>query len=193
MLGSLIDSPIPVHSARELREAEILLQTRLDQTAIEMSTVGHRAASGEHVVWQRAVAELSGGKIELIAEYPSSLEAFYARVRELTSTGDVGHLGAVFSSAVVRTPVLTSVTRLGKGSYPLGHIVTIYGLTGDLVEPTPIAVLNSAVKVADKTRMACDIGDVANDEKWSAIVSLESSYQLTSFNGCFLILWLRHS
>lgn len=52
-------------------------------------------------------------------------------------------------------------------------------------------MLNPAVKVADKTKLACEMDDVANDSKWSAMASLESKYRLKKFGNGYLVMWVR--
>jgi hypothetical protein len=142
-------------------------------------------------VWKAAVEEMSSGKLELVLEYPRTDEEFYARVRALTGVADADVLGAAFSAALVKTAVMTSVKKIGATSYPSGHIVTVFGVSRREVSPTPLAILNPAIKVADKNRIACEIDDVPNDDKWSALASIESSYELNdAFNG-FLVMWVR--
>lgn len=186
-IGTLPGTPFPVGTAQELRAAEKDLQARIEATA--KKTKG--GSPGDHAVWQTAVAEMSSGKIELVIEHFKDLEAFYKRVRELTGVSNADTLGSVLTIAVGKTAVMTSVTRMGKDKYKSGHIVTLYGVSGQPVTPTPLVVLNPAVKVANNTRLACEIDDVPNDDKWSAMASLEPSYELKSFGGSYLLMWLR--
>lgn len=186
-IGTLPGTPFPVGTARDLRTSEKNIQARLEAIAKRKKD----AKPGDHAVWQAAVAEMSSGKLELVMEYPKNLDAFYQRVRELTGVSNADTLGSLLTIAVGKTAVMTSVTRMGKDNYKSGHIVTLYGVASRPVTPTPLVVLNPAVKVANNTRLACEIDDVPNDEKWSAMASLEPSYELKSFGGSYLLMWLR--
>lgn len=183
-VGTLPASPFPVASAKQLREAERQLQARI-------KALGGADGASNHEVWRKAVEELSSGKLELVLEYPASYEAVYARIRELTKVTAADTLGALMTVAVGATPVMTSVLAVGSSTYATGHIVTVYGVSAQPVTPTPLVMLNPAVKVADKTKMACEMDDVPNDSKWSATASLEPKYTLKKFGSGYLVMWVK--
>lgn len=183
-IGTLPASPFPVANAKQLRELEKQLQARLQ-------AIGGANGASNHEVWRKAVHELSSGKLELVLEYPTTYEAVYARVKDLTKVSAANALGPVMTIALGATPVMTSVLAVGDTPYPSGHIVTVYGVSAEPITPTPLVILNSAVKVADKTKIACEIDDVPNDSKWSAIASLEPRYTLKKFGNGYLVMWVR--
>ena len=81
-----------------------------------------------HTVWQRAISEMTSNTVEAVVEYAPTLDKFYERVASLTGQSNANSFGALFSSAIVKTPVLTSVTKIGPNSYSPSHIVTVYGV-----------------------------------------------------------------
>jgi hypothetical protein len=180
-VGTLPSSPLPVSDARQLREAEKSFQAKLE-------SLGNASS---HETWRKAVDELSSGKLELVLEYPTSYEALYKRVRDLTKVHAADTLGSFLTIAVGATPVMTSVMSVGDNRYSTGHIVTVYGVSSQPVTPTPLVLLNPAVKVADKTKLACELDDVPNDAKWSASASLETKYELKKFGNGYLVMWVR--
>lgn len=184
-IGSLPESPFPVTTAKELRAVERDLQARIS------SIGGSGSGSGSHEVWKKAVHEMSSGRLELVLEYPRSYEAFYERVKALTGVIAADRLGTVMTITAGATPVMTSMTKIGGSRYADGHIVTVFGTSSQPVTPIPLAILNPAVKVADKTKLACEVDDVPNDSKWSAAVSIESVYALKPLNGGYLVMWVR--
>lgn len=188
--GTVPGSPVPIDNVSQLRAVERDLQARLDSTAKKM---GPPNTASSHSVWQRAISEMTSNSLEAVVEYAPTLDKFYDRVATLTGQSNANAFGALFSSAIVKTPVMTSVTKIGQDSYSPSHIVTLYGVgSGPSSAPgqRPLAVLNPAVKVANAQQKICDVGSV-NDERWSAIVSLESSYALTNFPEGHLVMWIR--
>lgn len=185
-MGTVPGSSLSVTTAKDLRSAERDLQSRLEGEAAAMNS-----NAGDHAVWKAVVEKMSSGKLELNLEYIKSYDEFYNRVRELTKVDAADTLGPLFSIALVKTPVMTSVTRIGASHYADGHIVTVFGVSGQPLSPTPLVILNPAVRVADKTRNACELGDVPNDEKWSAVASIEGVYDLKRFDKGYLIMWVR--
>lgn len=183
-IGTLPASPFPTANAKQLRDSEKLLQAKIQ-------ALGGPNDASNHEVWRKAVSEVSSGKLELVLEYSATYEAFYTRTRALTKIANADTLGPLMTIAVGATPVMTSVLSVGQDSYPLGHIVTVYGVSAQPVNPTPLVMLNPAVKVADKTKLACEIDDVPNDSKWSATASLESKYALKKFGEGYLVMWIR--
>ena len=185
--GTLPGTPIPIGTVAELRAAEKDLQTRLESVA---KRSGPGQTAGSHEVWQKAIGEMTSGQLEAVVEYAKDLATFTKRILDITGNGAADKLGAVFSSLLVKTPVLTSVTKIAKSSYTSGHIIAVYG-TGSGNGHKPLAVLNPAVKVANTNRLACQIDDVPNDEKWSAIVSIEPEYELKRFRQGYLVMSIR--
>lgn len=183
-IGTLPASPFPVADARQLRELEKEVQSKI-------RSLGGASGASSHEVWRKAVHELSSGKLELVLEYPTTYEALYARVKELTKVSAANTLGPIMTVALGATPVMTSVLSVGDTPYPSGHIVTVYGVSAEPITPTPLVILNPAVKVADKTKIACELDDVPNDSKWSATASLEPRYTLKKVGNGYLVMWVR--
>lgn len=180
-IGSLPASPFPVSNVKQLRDAERTLQAKLNSLG----------DASNHQTWRQAVHEMSSGKLELVLEYPASYEAFYDRVRKLSKVHAAETLGPVMTIALGATPVMTSVLSVGNTPYQAGHIVTVYGVSSQPMTPTPLVMLNPAVKVTDKTKLACELDDVPNDETWSATSSLEPKYELKRFGNGYLVMWVR--
>lgn len=189
--GTLPKSPVPIDTVQELRAAERDMQARLESTAKQ---IGGEATPGGHEVWKRAIQEMSSGKIEAVVEYLPTIEKYYARVDKLTGNAHSEQLGATFSSAVVKTPVLTSVRSIGAQKYNPSHVVTIFGASSASANTSSLralVILNPAVKTVSKRKNICELDDVKNDERWSAEVSLEPIYELTPFKAGYLVMWLR--
>jgi hypothetical protein len=190
-LGTLPNSPFPISTAQELRNAERDLQARLESTSKKMTPP---STASSHEVWKRAVEEMTSGQVDVVIEYVPSVEQYYSRVEDLTGVRNAEKFSALFSSIVVKTPVLTSVTKIGDDTYNPSHIISVYGVSSapnGVPKARSLAVLNPAVKVRDAQKISCDIDDVPNDERWSAVVSLEPRYSLTRFPGGYLVMWLR--
>lgn len=183
-VGTLPASPFPVANAKQLRDAERQMQAKI-------TALGGADGASNHEVWRKAVEQLSSGKLELVLEYPATYEAVYTRIRELTKIEAADKLGTLMTIAVGSTPVMTSVLAVGSSSYSTGHIVTVYGVSAQPVTPTPLVMLNPAVKIADKTKLACEMDDVPNDSKWSATASLEPKYTLKKFGSGYLVMWVK--
>jgi hypothetical protein len=192
--GTMPETPVPVTNVQELRAAEKDMEARLKSTAQAMSNSTRIFGAGDHEVWKRAVSEMTSGSLELVIESKPTMESFYRRVEELTGITNAEQWGALFSSTIVKTPVMTSVLKIGGNRYETGHIVTVYGLsssTGPTSQIRSLAVLNPAVKLPGGQRNICDIDGVKNDERWSAVVSLENAYELKPFSNAFMVMWLR--
>jgi hypothetical protein len=197
-IAAVPKTPLPLANVGELRSAEQDLQSRLQATASKMTAeerlrnpkaIAYEA--GSHQVWKRAVEEMSSKQLTVEVEYLQSPEAVLNRVAQLTGNGAAEKLGAVFSAAIVKIPVMTSVKRIARTNYKPSHIVTAYGVANMPGEKRALAVLNPAVKVAGKNRIACRLDDVRTDEVWSANVSLEPDFELTRFPDGFVVMWVR--
>jgi len=189
--GTLAGSPVTITNVSQLRDVEKDLQARLEATAKKM---GPPHTPSSHSVWQRAITEMTSNGIEAVVEYAPTLDVFYERVATLTGQKNASAFGALFSSAIVKTPVLTSVRKIGQNAYSSSHIVTVYGIGSGAPNASalkPLAVLNPAVKIAGVDQRICELSSV-NDERWSAVVSLEASYTLTTFPKGHLVMWLRN-
>lgn len=173
VLGTFPGTPVPVATAKQLRELERTIYTRL----------GKDRGSAES--WQRVTQEITNGQIELVLERVPTLSAFSTRVGELTGVSAAEKSGAAFAIAAGKQPLLTSVIRIGETSYADGHIVTVFGVSSEPLEPPPLVLLNPAVKVKDAYRLACEIDDVANDERWSASAALVRTYVLKNYGQHF--------
>lgn len=183
-MGTLAGSPFPVANAKQLREAEKQIQAKIN-------ALGGADGASNHEVWRKAVDELSSGKLELVLEYPATYDAVYTRIRQLTKVEAADRLGTLMTIAVGATPVMTSVLAVGNSAYSTGHIVTVFGVSAQPVTPTPLVMLNPAVKLADTTKLACEMDDVPNDSKWSATASLEPNYTLKKFGSGYLVMWVK--
>ena len=168
-----------------LREQELALRGAIDAIA-----KAQKASPYSHTVWQEAVRQHTGGKVVLRLEYVPDEVAFFERVRALTNSWDASQSLAASYFGVAK-PVMTSATRVGKESYGSGHIVTVLGVDSRPMSPTPLAVLNSAVKHGQSTKNSCEPGDLPGDERYTAQAAVVKDYELKRFGGGILLMHLQ--
>lgn len=174
-------------NAKELRITEQELRKARDAIA--------KAAGADplsHDVWKKAIEQVSGGSLTADIRYLSSIEDFYKVVEANTSVVQAEVVGTLLTAALVKTPVLTSVTGIGNSSYAGGHIVAVLGLAKGNQSSLGLAVLNPAVKVGPSPeKNACNLDDTVGDMKYQAFASVEHKYTLKRFGRKFLIMTLR--
>jgi len=76
--------------------------------------------------------------------------------------------------AVVKDVVLASATRIDANPYGSGHIFTVLGADGPPNSGQRLLILNSAVKVKDKTRNTCTDGVPDDPGPYTAELSWKS-------------------
>jgi hypothetical protein len=185
--ASVPGSLLTASSAKELRVTEQELRKARDAIA---------RADGEdplaHTVWKKAIEQVSSGALTADVRYVNSIAEFYKAVEAHTGVLQAETLGTVLTAALVKTPVLTSVTSLGTSTYGKGHIVAVLGVAKGNQSPLGLAVLNSAVKVGPSPeKVACNLDDTVGDMKYQAFASVERKYKLKPFEGKFLVMTVR--
>lgn len=180
------------------------LESLADVRALEArvrSGINAEVRSGEtayhHTVWARAVQRLTSNKYVLNrTEYPS-LDLLINDVSKKTGISNATALGPVISIAASKVPVMTSFRRIGASSYNTGHLVTLFGVergTGSVSTIPRLLILNSAVKTAELTPAAyaplCNSSELPGDLRYTGSLSLEGDYELSRFNGQYVLFWV---
>lgn len=183
-------------TAKGLRALEKRIRLDIDQVAKER---GQSIYS--HLVWREVVKRVTSGKSQLKMEYINISEPsyFYQRIYEITGINNAGQLGAMLSSMVVKTPVITSVQAIEGSNYATGHIVTVLGL-GEIVNPlqsipantVDMLVLNSAVKTKGVRVNMCHPDFELGDYRYQGSAFMAKQYQLKIFTGGkYLLMYLQ--
>lgn len=185
--ASVSGSPLLASNAKELRSTERQLRQARDELAKKAGT-----SSLSHAIWKQAIERVSGNQLTLEIKYFQDFESWVDNVGKVTDVTNAGTLGPLLSSAVVASPVLTSLTVLGKNKYNGGHIVTVMGLDKGRISPPPIAVLNPAVKVGpNPEKITCELDEGPGDAKYQAFASIEKTYTLKKFDAGYVLLVVR--
>jgi hypothetical protein len=185
--ASVPGTSLPAATGKQLRTLEVELRTARDAIANKDG-----ASPYDHAVWKKALEQVSAGALTLDIQYVSKLEDFVKKVEAATGISNAQSLGATLTAALVKTPVLTSVEKVGNDSYATGHIIEVLGVARGNASPPGLAVLNPAVKVgASPEKKACELDDGVGDTKYQAFASVESAYKLKPFGGKFLFMIVR--
>jgi hypothetical protein len=178
---------LPASTAKELRVTEKELRLARDAIAKSMGKSPY-----DHTVWKQAVEQVSAGVLTADVRYVANFEDFVSEVSKITGVSEAETFGAVFSAALVKMPVLTSVTMAGNDQYASGHIVALLGVAHGNQSPPALAILNPAVKVgSSRERIACEMDDGVGDDRYQAFITLESKYALKKFPSGYLVLTVR--
>jgi hypothetical protein len=174
---------------KELRVTEQELRKARDAIAKAPDGGGNPLA---HTVWKKAVEQVSAGALTADIRYVNSIDEFYIAVEADTGVLQAETLGTVLTAALVKTPVLTSMSSIGGSTYGNGHIVAVLGVAKGNQSPFGLAVLNPAVKVGPSPeKIACNLDDTVGDMKYQAFASVERKYSLKPFDGKFLVMTVR--
>jgi hypothetical protein len=185
--ASTPNTPLRATNAGELRVSERELRTARDALAAKTGK-----SKFDHSLWKDAVEQVSAGALTVDIKYIKNYEDWVAEVGNRTGVKNAQALGPVLSSALVTTPVLTSVNSIGTNTYATGHIVTLVGTAAGNTSPVALAVLNPAVKVGPSPeKVTCEMDDGPGDARYQAFATVESAYKLKEFPAGFLLMTVR--
>jgi hypothetical protein len=171
-----------VSSVDQLRDSENRIRKALEKQGDPLA----------HSTWQFATKSLTGGTYTLERLEFADIELFMKFLGDKTGIVNAGSLGTVMSYLTVKTPVLTSFSRIGDSKYATGHIVAVLGVDGPSNQSRNLLLLNSAIKAGPTTRLSCEAGDLPGDVRYKAAAGLEASYELKTYAGSYVAMWLRH-
>lgn len=184
------DAAFPISSWRQLRTAETKIRNAIVEEfkkrvpgTIEIKA-NHEDVKSGFTKYTRGVYRLSIKDVDLqgLSDIVGS--------RTGVTKGEVVPQNFLVG-AVVKDVVMSSAVRIDGDSYSDGHIFTILGMDGPMNSTRKFLILNSGVKIRDKTRNAClnelpdDPGPYTASINWRSLTSIE----LTSFGGMYKV-WL---
>lgn len=186
-----------VETPKQLRELEQIVRSAIDAFVQEPKSIEDKITPYHHTAWVEGVKRATSNNLKLNLHYPSSPKDYYQKISDITGITSSDILGAPISVALVNKPIMTSVTKLNDDDYLNGHIVTLLGLTEAVPDNQSLAnmdksflVLNSAVKSNQKTFNMCSDEITSGDKKYSASVNVTMEYELKSWGGKYLLMWI---
>lgn len=190
----------PIETPKKLRELEIIVRSEIDAFVQEQNTSGKKVTSYHHTAWAEGVKRASSNNLKLRFYYPSSRQDYYKKVTDITGISSTNLIATPISAALVKKPIMTSVTKLNDDSYKNGHIVTILGLAEvasknssmEKLEKEMI-ILNSAVKSNMKIFNMCSEEVTSGDKKYSASVNITNNYKLKDWEGKYMLMWIEEN
>jgi len=185
--ASVPGSPLKAANVKELRENEKAILKERD--AIAKKEGVDRLS---HLVWPKALEAASAGILTADIKYIKTEAEWRAEVQKLTGVSSPSTVGPTLGALLVKNVVLTSVTAIGKNTYP-SHIIGVLGVENKA--NGEVLVLNPAIKVGNgPEKLSCEIDDMPGDTKYKSYVSIESQYLLKPFNNAtegFLVMTVR--
>lgn len=188
------DPRYAVSTTRQLRAQERAFRTLLTQVADE-ATGTIKGSTTAHQNWQVAVQRFTKNKYVLKDAFFKTLPDLYSKVANVTGNEHVKTGGAALATFTAKRPVFTSVTRVSSSSYASGHIIAVFGYEKPTLQTPgpqmklPLAILNSAIKVANVVGNMCSADP--GDHTYRAEVYVESDYDLKKFGALgYNLLWL---
>jgi hypothetical protein len=180
------DSAFPLQTPAEIRKAEITIRAK-----IVASANGHPPnKSVNHDDIRRGLEAYTNNKYTLISrdvDLPQLLDSVSARTGISSATG----LPISFPFGVpIKDVAFSSATRISSDPYKDGHIFTLLGTDGPPNSNQRVLILNSAIKIRDISRNACEPGIPDEPGNYTASVSWKrlQDIQFKSF-GNKLKLW----
>lgn len=188
-LGQDAGTAVDIDTTATLRAIELSIRSEIEAIA-----QAENLSPQNHRVWKKTIEAVTQNRYTLKLQYISELQDFYQKIADATGNRYVGSL-ALASAIFAKQPVMTSVMRVAGDRYASGHIVTVLGVNlpkGNLSSTRlqPIVLLNSAIKTADKTKNSCQPDDLIGDYRYSASVSLYDDYELKTYAGKYLLMWI---
>jgi hypothetical protein len=187
-------SPFQANSASELRDLERRIRRALEQSA-EMA--GRKPSQAQRADWRAAVEKVTNGVLTVDWKEFAHLDPAIRFVANLTGIASPRRLGTALSVSLVKTPALMSFTRIEGSTYSTSHVVTVFGVQetqGSIPDSaTPELLLaNSAVKYAGGVKNICAQEDLSDADKYRAMTTLTSNYELNKFGGPapYLVTWI---
>jgi hypothetical protein len=175
----------------EVRALEARVRAAIDAEVEAGETAYH------HAVWIRAVKRLTSNNYVLNRKEYTTADALMNDIAAKTGITAAGTLGPVLSVSASATPVMTSFRKIRGNTYATGHIVTVFGLdrpSGPVTTVPKLMLLNSAVKrpqAAPPVYAAlCSASDLPGDLRYTGALALEADYELTSYSGKYVLLWV---
>ena len=185
--ASIPGSPLKAANVKELRENEKAILRERDAIAKK-----ERVDRLSHLVWPKALEAASAGILTADIRYLKTEAEWRAEVQKLTGISSPSTVRPTLGAMLVKTVVLTSVTALGKNTYP-SHIIAVLGVENKA--NGEVLVLNPAIKVGEgPEKLSCEIDDTPGDAKYKSYVSIENSYILKPFRNAtegFLVMTVR--
>ena len=189
-----------IDTPQKLRLLEMKFREAIESYVKEQKRAGKSISVYHHTAWVEALKRVSSNNLTLALYYPSSPNDFYSKIAKKTGNVWSGEFGDTFSAALVNTPVMTSVKRIGKDNYSSGHIVTVLGLTSPIPSNASLSsfdrkllTLNSAVKANQQTFNMCSDDIKSGDRLYSASISSTANYELKNWNGKYLLMWVKRN
>jgi hypothetical protein len=176
------DPVFPIKTAADLRKAETSIRTEIKKAA-GSNRVSHDHIGSGFLAYTKNLYEL---KITSVSE-----PELGDQIGERTGVKSKASAPPEFLfGMVVKDVVLTSTTKIGAYPYEDGHIVAVLGVDGPPNSSRSYLLLNSGVKVKDKTQKTCSEEIPDDPGPYTALLSWvpTSEVSFKSFGGS-LKLW----
>jgi len=186
------NSPLVADTATELRDLE-----QQNRAAVLASAKQGGRTQPIRDDWRAAVEKVTNGVLTVQWKGFDHLDPAIHFVADLTGISNPESLGTVFSVALAKTPAMLSFKRIESSTYATRHIVKVFGVQlpdqsmGDDATPKLLAV-NSAVQYRGGIKNICTQEDLSDADRYRALTSLTSNYELYPFPGDqpYLITWI---